>query len=125
MRKLIFIVLLSLLLTACEQEKDSVIEAFKSEGIKITKIDDPTNSMVLNGTKPTSFYIIDNGKQMWVYVFDSKEKQELGLKDFKKQRMAYNTFDPPVYQTNKHLVIILYGGVTLEERIQKAVNRIK
>jgi hypothetical protein len=123
MRKLIFIVFLSLLLTACEQEKDTVIEAFKSEGIKITKMD-PINSMVLNGTKATSFNSIDNGKQMLVYVFDSKEKQELGLKDFKKQRMVYNSFDPPVYQANKHLVI-LYGGVTPDDRIQKAVNRIK
>jgi hypothetical protein len=123
-RKLIFISLLSLLLlTACVQEKDSVIEAFKSEGIKITKMD-PINSMVLNATKPTSFYSIDNGKQMLVYVFDSKEKQELGLKDFKKQRMVFSSFDPPVYQSNKYLVII-YGGVTPEDRIQKAVNRIK
>jgi hypothetical protein len=61
---------------------------------------------------------------MLVYVFNSKEKQELGFKDFKKQRMVYSSFAPPVYQSNKHLVI-LYGGVTPEDRIQKAVNRIK
>jgi hypothetical protein len=124
MKKLIFISLLSLLLlTACEQEKDSVIEAFKSEGIKITKMD-PINSMVLNGIKPNSFYIIDNGKQMVVYVFDSKEKQELGFKDFKKQREVLSSYDPPIYQANKNLVIV-YGSVTPEVRIQKAVNRIK
>jgi hypothetical protein len=62
-----------------EQEKDSVIEAFKSEGIKITKIDS-VNAMKLDGTKPNSFYSLDNGEQLVVYDFDSKEKQELGLK---------------------------------------------
>lgn len=124
MRKLTFVVLIILLLlTACEQEKDSVIKAFKSEGMKITKMDS-INAMELNGTKPNSFYRLDNGGQIVVYDFDSKEKQELGFKDFKKQREVYSSFDPPVYQANKHIVI-LYGGVTQEERIQKAVNRIK
>jgi hypothetical protein len=123
MRKLIFISFLSLLLlTACNQEKDSVIEAFKLEGIRISKADS-VESMVLNGTKPNGFYNLDNGKLMVFYVFDSKEKQELGYKDFKKQREVYSSFEPPVYQANKYLVII-YGGVTPEERIQKAVIRI-
>ena len=124
MRKFIFVLFFSLLvLTACNEEKDPVIEAFKSERIEIIRIDS-SNSMTIHGLKPNNFYRLDNGQHMVVYDFGSKENQELGYKDYKKQREVYSNFDPPIYQANKHLVII-YGGVAPEERIQKALNRIQ
>jgi hypothetical protein len=125
-KKFILVSFLSLLLlTACKQEKVSIIEAFKSEGIKISSLES-RQSMLLSGIKATSFYRIESGETLAVYEFSTKEKQELGYKDFKKQREVYNIMDPPVYRANRHLVISYGGGgVELKERIQSAVNRIR
>jgi hypothetical protein len=124
MTKLILVSLLSLLLlTACEKEIDPVIQAFKSEGMNLTEIAS-TQVMVLNGTQPKS-YKLDNTVSIMIYNFDSNEKQQLGYKDFYKQRETFNSMGPSIFQANKYLALSYIFEEKLREKIQKALNRIQ
>jgi hypothetical protein len=126
MRKLILVSLLSLLLlTGCEKEidPDPVIQAFKSEGINLTE-KALTQVLVLDGTRPKS-YKLNPAVFIMIYNFDSKEKQELGYKEFKKQRETKNITDPTVFQANKYLAISYVFEEKLREKIQKALNRLQ
>jgi hypothetical protein len=124
MYKLILVSLLSLLLlTACEKKMDPVIQAFKSEGMNLAEIAS-TQVMALDGTQPKS-YKIDNVVSIMIYNFDSKEKQELGYKDFNKQRETYNSMGPSIFQANKYLALSYVFEEKLRVKIQKALDRIQ
>jgi hypothetical protein len=130
MKKLGYIVtvLSLLLLAACTiEKKDMVMEALKAERFEVTQTDKFFDTMKLDDTDPIGYYILDKDMRIRVYDFGSKEKQELGFMDFKKQRMSMNVLDPAVIQVGKYLVVASHPMITEEyqKKIQKALTSIQ
>ncbi|TDF95082.1 hypothetical protein [Paenibacillus piri] len=106
MRSLLVVALLSLLLfNACssKQKYTSVIEAIKSEGIQVTSVESPKEAELQN-VSPLS-YKIDNDEIIRVYDFGSKEKRELGMKQFQERQQVLSSHAPIAYEVRDYFIL--------------------
>ncbi|RCW40526.1 hypothetical protein [Paenibacillus prosopidis] len=138
MVKGMFVVFLSLLLlSACSQQQKaaSLAEAIGLEGIGITELHKITDISKLDGITPVR-YILDNTLEtIMVYDFDTKEKRELGQKQFQERQQLLSSQAPIVYKAQNYL-ILYYSDVDSKtqtpklaeteygEKLQKAFKRI-
>ncbi|MDQ0196723.1 hypothetical protein [Paenibacillus wynnii] len=107
MRKLcLFVAIFSLiLLSSCSsnQKDNSVIEAMKSQEIKLTEVESPKDAEI-DDIKPL-VYKLDNNDTLRVYDFGSEEKQELGYKHFYEQQQMLSSHAPIIFQQRNFLVL--------------------
>ncbi len=133
MRKLVLVLLMLTLMTACANGKklssEQLLESFKAEGISLVKASKQKNYFVLKGKKSVT-YTLDNGEDVAVYLFRSEKKRKQGLKDFNRQKAKYDMQIPEIYEVGDALVFYWYKGetgspTTYGDLIRKAVDRLE
>lgn len=138
MVKGMFVVYLSLLLlSACstqQQKAASLAEAIGLEGIGITELQKITDISKLDGITPVIYKLDNTLETIMVYDFDSKEKRELGQKQFQERQQLLSSHAPIVYKEQNYL-ILYYSDVDSKtqtpklaeteygEKLQKAFKR--
>jgi hypothetical protein len=128
-KKVVLTVLLLTVLIACSKQDseklsvNKVVEALESHNLFFTKSDKTDHYFRLNDKDGHGF---KSGKnKLYIYVFDNKEEQEKGLKDFEKQTMLMDMIVPRIYQSETLLIFYVpYQGkkYNFDKQIHMAVE---
>ena len=122
------------LIAAC-QTKDSnatileeVLSLFEEEqmSLKVSNVrDSKIFGMKLNGVRP-SFYELE-GKLLLVYIYDSNDKREKGLQEFRNKTANFNVASYKVYEVNNLLLFYVFNenlDIEIDDKILKIINRL-
>ncbi len=135
MKKIAFtFISLLFLLTACQANDpnaitlDEVLSSFEEQQLSLKKSrvtkNDNIFGMKLNGVRP-SFYELDE-KKVLVYTYNSTNKREKGLEDWREKTATMDTVSYKVYEVNNVLLFYVYVDEYLnreiDSRIQNVVN---
>lgn len=139
MKKLtLFLLFLILLLTSCQSadpdmiSMDEVLSAFEKQQVPIKENNDARKDdifgMKLNGVKP-AFYELD-GKMFMIYIYNSPEKREEGLSDFRDKTAMMDTVSYHVYEAENVLIFYVYEHdmgleVKFDDAIKEAMSELK
>lgn len=103
------------LLSSFKEQQLSLIES------KVSK-DDNIFGMKLNGVKPSSYKL--DGKMILVYIYDSNEKREKGLEDWREKTASMDTVSYKVYEVNNVLLFYVYEEESLNSEIDSKIQNV-
>jgi hypothetical protein len=143
---LLFIVVLTLFVTACIKEKqqsepietkplvhltlNQILDAFKEDGLQLTEAVENSDNIFekgINGITP-NFYNLSNGV-IYFYIFDSEEERKQGSEDFYNRPISFVEHSK-IELKNVLIIYIVYEiermdkTNEIEEKIKSAIERL-
>lgn len=138
MNKLILFLVALLLLTSCQPADpnlislDEAVSSFENQQIPIEENKearkDSIFGMKLNGVNPAPYEL--EGKMLMVYIYNSPEKREKGLLDFRDKTAAMDTVSYNVYEAENVLIFYVYEHdmgleVKFDDAIEEAISELE
>ncbi|TCJ01830.1 hypothetical protein [Cytobacillus praedii] len=133
-----FLISIVFLLTSCKSANlqmitlDELVASFEKQQLVINENKEFSNNNIfrinLNGVRPSPYEL--DGKLLSVYIYNTAEKREKGLEDFRNKTATMDTVSYNVYEVENVLIFYVYEHdmsmeVEFDDAIKDALSELK
>ncbi|MED3551854.1 hypothetical protein [Cytobacillus praedii] len=133
-----FLISIVFLLTSCKSANlqmitlDELVASFEKKQLVINENKEFSNNNIfrikLNGVRPSPYEL--DGKLLSVYIYNTAEKREKGLEDFRNKTATMDTVSYNVYEVENVLIFYVYEHdmsmeVEFDDAIKEALSELK